>query len=347
MDLEKRIELITRIPTEEVVTDKELKQLLETKNKPLAYDGFEPSGMAHLGTGLMRAQKIKDLQEAGIDFILYLADWHAMINNKLNGDLETIQAAGNYLVKVWETLGVDTSKIKIRWASELVNDPEYWKKVIEVSKNTTMKRMMRATTIMGRKEGELTDASQVLYPAMQIADIFHMKIDICQLGMDQRKANILARELAPKLGFKKPVIVSHHLIMGLQGPQRMEMDNKMSKSKPDSSILVHDSPEEIMRKINKAYCPEKVIEKNPLMEYSKYLIFRGEEKTIEIKRPEKYGGNLEIQNYSELEKIYKQGNLHPMDLKKMVAEQLTKLLKPTREYFEKEPELLEIFKETK
>ena len=347
MDLEERIKLIEKIPTEEIVTNEELKHLLETKSKPLAYDGFEPSGMAHLGTGLMRAQKIKDLQKANIDFILYLADWHAMINNKLGGDLEKIQAAGNYLVKVWETLGVDTSKIKIKWASDFVSDPEYWKKVIQVSKNTTMKRMMRATTIMGRKEGELTDASQVLYPAMQVADIFHMDIDICQLGMDQRKANILAREIAPKLKYKKPVIVSHHLIMGLQGPQRMEMDAKMSKSKPNSSILVHDSAEAIKKKINKAYCPEKTIEENPLIEYSKYLIFRGEEKTIEIKRPEKFGGNLEIQNYQELENIYKQGKLHPMDLKKMVAEQLIEMLKPAREYFEKEPELLEIFKETK
>ncbi len=345
MDVEKKLALITRIPVEEVVTEQELKELLETKSNPLAYDGFEPSGMAHLGTGLMRAQKIRDLQEAGVDFVLYLADWHAMINNKLGGDLERIQAAGRYLIKVWETLGVDTSKIKIRWASEFVNDPEYWKKVISVSKNTTMKRMMRATTIMGRKEGELTDAAQVLYPAMQVADIFHMNIDICQLGMDQRKANMLARELAPKLGFKKPIVVSHHLIMGLQGPQRMEMDAKMSKSNPDSSILVHDSPEEIMRKISKAYCPEKEVESNPLMEYSKYLIFRGEEKSIEIKRPEKFGGNMEIHSYEELENVYKQGKLHPMDLKKMVAERLSILLKPARDYFEKEPELLEIFKE--
>ena len=344
MDIEEKIKLITRTPTEEVITLEELKQLLETKASPVAYDGFEPSGMAHIGTGLMRAQKIKDLQKAGVDFILYLADWHAMINNKMNGDLEKIRKAGEYLVKVWETLGVDTKKIKVKWASDFVGDPEYWKKVIQVSKNTTMKRMMRAITIMGRKEGELTDSAQVIYPAMQVADIFQMDIDICQLGMDQRKANMLAREIAPKLGYKKPVVISHHLIMGLQGPQRMEMDAKMSKSKPDSSILVHDSPEEIQRKISKAYCPEKQAEGNPIMEYARYIIFRGEEKQIIINRPEKFGGNLEINSYEELEKIYSEGKLHPMDLKKMVAEELSEMLKPTREYFEKHPEYLEVFK---
>ena len=344
MDIEKRIELITKLPTEEVVTREELKELLETKTKPVAYDGFEPSGMAHIGTGLMRAQKIKDLQEANIDFVLYLADWHAMINNKMEGDLEKIRKVGEYLIKVWETLGVDTKKIKVKWASDFVSNSYYWKKVIQVAKNTTMKRMMRAITIMGRKEGELTDSAQIIYPAMQVADIFQMNIDICQLGMDQRKANMLAREIAQKLGYNKPVVVSHHLIMGLQGPQRMEMDAKMSKSKPDSSILVHDSEKEIQRKISKAYCPEKTVEGNPIMEYAKYIIFRGEEKTIEIKRPEKFGGNLEIQSYQELENIYKQGKLHPMDLKKMVAEQLSEMLKPARDYFEKHPEYLEVFK---
>jgi hypothetical protein len=36
--------------------------------------------------------------------------------------------------------------------------------------------------------------------------------------MDQRKVNMLAREVGPKLGFWKPVVVSHHMLMGLQAP---------------------------------------------------------------------------------------------------------------------------------
>ena len=38
------IELITRAPTEEVITMEDLKKLLETKDIITAYDGFEPSG---------------------------------------------------------------------------------------------------------------------------------------------------------------------------------------------------------------------------------------------------------------------------------------------------------------
>ena len=50
MDLERRMELIRRPPTEEIITEQELRQLLETKDHPIAYNGWEPSGMVHLGT---------------------------------------------------------------------------------------------------------------------------------------------------------------------------------------------------------------------------------------------------------------------------------------------------------
>jgi tyrosyl-tRNA synthetase len=46
-----------------------------------------------------------------------------------------------------------------------------------------------------------------------------LQADICQLGMDQRKVNMLAREYcdaaSPKIKFK-PVILSHHMLMGLK-----------------------------------------------------------------------------------------------------------------------------------
>jgi len=46
---------------------------------------------------------------------------------------------------------------------------------------------------MGRKDTEEMSAAQIFYPCMQCADVFFLKADICQLGMDQRKVNMLAR----------------------------------------------------------------------------------------------------------------------------------------------------------
>jgi len=141
---------------------------------------------------------------------------------------------------------------------------------------------------------------------------------------------MLAREVGPKIGFWKPVVVSHHLVMGLQGPSKMDMDLKMSKSKPDSAIFVHDSPDEIRAKLRKAHCPEKEVKNNPIMEYFKYIIFRGDEKEIKIERPDKFGGEITVSSYEELEGLYKQGKIHPLDLKNSLAEILIKMLEPCR-----------------
>ena len=153
--------------------------------------------------------------------------------------------------------------------------------------------------------------------------------------MDQRKVNVLAREIAPKLNFKKPIVVSHHMLMGLGNPPKGEktaeraVEIKMSKSNPDSAIFMDDNEDDIKRKLNKAYCPEGVIEENPVLEYNKYIIFE-KFKSIKIERAEKFGGNLEFNSYEELEKEFLQKKLHPMDLKQTTSIYLNKLIEPVR-----------------
>jgi tyrosyl-tRNA synthetase len=356
MEIEQKIKLITRPPVEEVITLQELRTLLEAKKNPIAYDGFEPSGFAHIASGLMRAQKISDLIEAGVRFKLLIADWHAWINEKMGGNLEKIKNVGKYMVKVWESLGVDTTKVQVLWASDLIKESKYWEKVVLVMKNTTIPRIKRAITIMGRSENELQSAGQFLYPAMQVADIFHMGVDICQLGIDQRKANILAREIGEKMGWYKPIVISHHMLMGLKGPVKMggyddkkeidlEISSKMSKSLPDTAIFVHDSPELITEKLQKAYCPEKEIKLNPVIDIVKNIILRDQEKEYVIERPKKFGGEIVFTNFKELQDSYRKGDLHPMDLKKSVAKTLVEMLEPARKYFEKNPKYVESFTE--
>jgi len=134
------------------------------------------------------------------------------------------------------------------------------------------------------------------------------------------------------------------MLLGLQGAKEGDEvnDSKMSKSKPDSSIFVHDSMEEIERKLLNAFCPAKIAENNPVMEYCEYIIFPSLEK-MEIKRPEKYGGNAEFHSYSELENAYVKGELHPLDLKKAAAESIESLVKPIRAHFEKEGKARELY----
>ena len=352
MDIEKRFELIKGVGIGgEIITEDELRKLLETNDHPAAYDGFEPSGIAHIPFGLLRAENLKSMLKAGVKFNLYLADYFAFINNKLGGDLKRIQRAGEYFIEVWKACGIDTQQVKIIWASEMMNKLNYWDRVLRVAKETTLNRSLRATTIMGRKEGELQSTAQLFYPSMQVADIFEIGVDICQLGMDQRRANILGREVAEKLKWKKPVAIHHHMILSLQGVKKGSteeetmMSSKMSKSKPETCIYMHDTEEDIKRKLSKAYCPEKIIDGNPLFDYLKFLVFKRYNE-IKIERPSKFGGDLTV-NYEELAKAYSNGSLHPTDLKNSTAGYLNEMIKPIREYFENNKKARELYEEVK
>ncbi len=356
MSVEKRLSLIRGV-AEEIITEDELKTLLEKNPRPVAYDGFEPSGAAHIGSGILRAINLEDLQEAGLKFKILIADWHAWINNKLDGDLEKIQKVGEYFIEVWKAAGV--RNVDIVWASDLVQDDEYWKKVILVAKNTTLNRAERAISIMGRKLGEMKDTAQLFYPMMQVADIFHLGVDITQLGVDQRRACMLAHEIAHKLNWKKPVVVSHHMLMGLEGVKQpegydenpkwdAEVSSKMSKSKPDTAIFVHDSETEIKRKLSKAFCPERIAENNPVLEYNRYIIFK-KIKKVKIERDKKFGGDVEYRSYNEMEGDFASGRLHPVDLKNSTSQNLSKIIEPVRKHFEKDSKaraLYEVLKRT-
>ena len=350
MDVEGKMALVRRQPVCETVTEAELRQLFETNEHPKHYIGFEISGKVHLGSGLLTSLLLKDFIAAGIRPTILLADYHAWINGKLGGDLEKIQeVAAGYFKSAFVSLGLGEDKVSYVLASEIYGK-DYWKEVLGISKDTTMQRMLRCTTIMGRAQKDSLDCASVLYPAMQAADIFALGVDICHAGMDQRKVHMLAREIAEKRGRKKPVALHHRLLMGLQGPQKMgieenakddlEISSKMSKSKPDSCIFIHDSEAEIARKLKGAYCPEKSAENNPVLEMCECFILRDEKSVLKVERPAKFGGDVEFASYAELKNAYVSGKLHPMDLKSATAAALAKMLEPSRKYFEAHPELL-------
>lgn len=349
MDLESRIDIIQEVG-EEIITEEDLRSLLQTKQTPVAYDGFEPSGKIHIAQGMLRTINVNKMAKAGCKFKMWVADWHAWANNKLGGDLSKIQKAGEYMVEVWKATGMDLNKVEFLWASDVMGNRAYWDKVMKIAINTSLKRILRCTQIMGRSETDVLQSSQIFYPCMQAADIFHLDVDIAQLGMDQRKVNMLAREIAPKLGFQKPVAVHHHMLLGLtqintnaSGVDRA-IEMKMSKSKPNSAIFMTDSSDAVNKKMNKAFCPEKIVEDNPVLEYCKYLIFESV-KEFKVERPEKFGGNVEYASYTDLESDFVSGKLHPMDLKNATATHINELLQPVRNHFEKNAKAKKILEE--
>eukprot|EP00607_Mallomonas_marina_P011012 CAMPEP_0182419414 /NCGR_PEP_ID=MMETSP1167-20130531/3884_1 /TAXON_ID=2988 /ORGANISM="Mallomonas Sp, Strain CCMP3275" /LENGTH=264 /DNA_ID=CAMNT_0024594339 /DNA_START=527 /DNA_END=1321 /DNA_ORIENTATION=+ len=246
----------------------------------------------------------------------------------MDGDLDKIRTVGFYMIEIWKAIGMDMRNVQFLWASDEINEhaDEYWTRVMDIARVNNLARIQRCCTIMGRKENEEMSAAQIFYPCMQAADVFFLRADICQLGMDQRKVNMLAREYAStkKIRFK-PSIISHHMLMGLQ-----EGQEKMSKSVPDSAIFMEDSADDVKRKIRKGYCPPQVVEGNPILDYTKHIIF-GFYGTMTCTIGEE---SIVYNTYTELEADFVSGKLHPSDLKPAVTLAINRILEPVRQHFE-------------
>lgn len=338
---------------EECIQENELRSLIEKKSDRIrCYDGFEPSGRMHIAQGLFKAINVNKCTTSGCTFCFWVADWFALMNDKVGGSLENIKIVGKYLIEVWKAAGMEMQNVEFLWASEKIssNPKEYWKRVLDIGRQNNIARIKKCCTIMGKQEGTLTGA-QILYPLMQCGDIFFLKADICQLGLDQRKVNMLAREYCDLVHQKfKPIILSHHMLSGLKKNQA-----KMSKSDPDSAIFMEDSAEDVDRKINQAYCPrvyqkkseirddgapESSTEKNPILDYFECIVFSRVDGSVSI-------NNKEYSNYESLEKAFVNEEISESELKSALADIINKYLDPVRQHFSSDAEGKKLLEQVK
>lgn len=314
MDINEKIELIKK-NTEEIVTEEELKKLLKSKKKPVAYCGYEPNGPMHLGH-FVTITKLRDLEMAGFKIIILLADIHAMLNRKSE---ETIKKEIDSWKKTIKAIGI---KAEIVLGSSFQFSKDYQFDVMRSAQSMSINRGLRSMQEVAR-DIENATISQLWYPLMQVIDIKHLGADVALGGLEQRKIHMLGKDI--ENATNHPFIAIHTpLITSLKGP-----GSKMSKSIPGSGISLTDSQEEIKKAISEAYCPEKIVKDNPILQINKLLIFPFLN-SLEIKRPSKFGGNKEFKSYQDLETEYEQGKLHPLDLKNSTIQSLEEIIKPIR-----------------
>lgn len=311
-----RLELIKR-NVQEIVTEEELEELLKKKDSPVAYVGYEPSGKIHLGH-VLTVNKLLDLQNAGFQITVLLADVHAYLNQK--GSLEEVRKTADYNRDCFIALGLDPEKTKFVYGSDFQLTSEYMLNVLKLTTTASLNRARRSMDEVGRKMDD-PKVSQMVYPMMQAIDIALLGVDVAVGGIDQRKIHMLAREGLPALGFKSPLCIHTPILLGLDG-------KKMSSSS-DNFISVDDSKEEIDQKMKKAFCPAGQVTENPMLELFRYHICPRYEK-ITFERPEKYGGDLVCRGYEELINVFSEGQLHPMDLKTGAAKYMNMVLEPVR-----------------
>ncbi|MEM4259189.1 MAG: tyrosine--tRNA ligase [Candidatus Pacearchaeota archaeon] len=303
----------------EVVTKEEFDELLKKKKNPVVYCGYEPSGPMHLGH-FVTITKLQDLAECGFRVKVLLADVHAMLNKK--GSREEIKKEVERWKKTLKAVGL---KAEVVLGSDFQFKPDYVMDVMAMAQGSTIQRGLRSMQEIAR-DVENATISQLWYPLMQVADIKHLKADVALGGMEQRKVHMIGKDMEKVINYKF-VALHTPLITSLKGP-----GEKMSKSIPGSGISITDSYEEIEKNIKNAYCPEKIVVENPILQIMKLIIFPRFE-NIEVKRERKFGGDLKFKNYAELEKSFAEGKLHPLDLKKSVVEYLEKIIAPIRKNY--------------
>ncbi|MEK6927512.1 MAG: tyrosine--tRNA ligase [Nanoarchaeota archaeon] len=316
MSVEDKWELIKRNTTE-IVTEEELKKRVYDKKKLSVYCGYEPNGPMHLGH-FVTITKLMELERAGFHVKIILADVHAILNRK--GSEKDIAREVENWRKTVKAIGINA---EIVLGSDFQFKREYQLDVMRLAQASTIQRGLRSMQEIAR-DVENATISQLWYPLMQVADIKHLGVDVALGGLEQRKVHMIGKDLKDTLNYDF-VALHTPLITSLKGPGQ-----KMSKSLPGSGIAVTDNFEEIKKTINGAYCPEKEIKENPLLQIVNLIIFPRFE-NVEITRPEKFGGNKKYSSYIELEKDFAEGKLHPMDLKNAVIRDLEKIIKPIRD----------------
>ena len=319
-------ELIAR-NTSELITEEEVRALAESPEGARAYVGYEPSGVLHLGH-MLTANKLIDLQRAGMDVVVLLADVHAYLNGK--GTFEEIRAVAERMRAQFVAYGLDEARTEFVLGSEYQLDEAYVLDLLELALGTTLNRARRA---MAEIQGEAAaKVSHVVYPLMQALDIEYLDLDLAVGGTDQRKVHVLAREGLPALGYRARPAIHTPIIADLATGV-----GKMSSSE-GVTISMDDTRDAIEEKVNAAYCPPTATpqpdddgndRENPVLQLYRYHVFPRFGRVV-VERPEQYGGDVAYDDSDELEASVEAGELHPQDAKRALASYLDELIAPGR-----------------
>ncbi|WP_435161384.1 tyrosine--tRNA ligase [Halorubrum sp. SY-15] len=320
-------ERITR-NTAEVVTDAEIETLAADPDGKRAYVGYEPSGVLHIGH-MLTANKLIDLQAAGFEVTVLLADVHAYLNDK--GSFASIRSTAERMRDQFIAYGLDESNTQFVLGSDFQLDEDYTLDLHALELETTLARAERAMSEI--KSGDSVHVSQAVYPLMQALDIPYLGVDLAVGGVEQRKVHMLARDVLPSIDREPPTSLHTPLIADLTTGE-----GKMSSS-AGVTISMEDDRDAIAEKVNSAYCPptadpeptdDGIERENPVLQVFEYHVFPRFE-TVVVERPAEYGGDLEYEAYEPLETDLESGELHPADAKGALAEYLDRLVAPGRD----------------
>jgi tryptophanyl-tRNA synthetase len=217
------------------------------------FSGIQPSGNSHIGNYLGAIRNWVQQQEL-YENIFCIVNLHAItLPTTRDGMIENTIAMANTLLAA----GIDPERSILFLQSDVREHSELCWLLGSIATNGELNRMIQFKEKAGGKD-ESVSADLYMYPVLQAADILLYDTDLVPVGDDQKQHIELARDVAQRFNYRygdtfvvpQPDIKPDGArIMSLEDPTK-----KMSKSVggPNSTIMLSDSPDDIVRKVRRA-----------------------------------------------------------------------------------------------
>lgn len=341
MDIDQRYNLIVRNLKETIIDETIAKKIMVSRPLKI-YWGTAPTGEIHIGY-FVPMLKIIDYLNAGCEVTILIADLHASLDN-MKSTFKQVEFRTQYyeimIKEILKSLNVDISLLKFVKGSDFQLSKEY---TLDMYKAHTFVSLHDASHAGAEvvKQSDNPKMTGLMYPTLQALDEQYLDVDIQTGGVDQRKIFMHAREILPKLGYKKRFHLMNELVPGLRFEKQTITNNielqKMSSSNIDTKINMLDSLKLIKTKINKAYCLPTDVDDNCLLVMLDKIIMpilQIKNVNFNITRKAEFGGDKSYENFNDVKDDFKNGNLHPMDLKNGIANTLNNIIDPIRSIFQ-------------
>ncbi len=276
---------------------RKLKKSMESGVPLKVKTGFDPTAPdLHLGHTVL-IQKMKHFQDLGHDIYFLIGDFTGMIGDP-TGKSETRKPltlddvkrnAETYKEQIFKILDPDKTRVVFNssWLGELTSYD-----MIKLASQLTVARMLEREDFRVRFDNEKPiSIHEFLYPLIQGYDSVALEADVELGGTDQLFNLLMGRDLQRSWNQEPQVVITMPLLEGLDGV------NKMSKSL-GNYIGITESADDIYGKV---------------MSVSDTLMFRYYELLSDLPASE-----IEI-----LAGDMKDGAIHPKDVKKKLARELT------------------------
>ena len=219
------------------------------ENRPLRVKlGMDPSSPdLHLGHTVVML-KLKRFLELGHTPIFLIGDFTARIGDPSGkkktrpalGEDEVRVNAATYVEQVARILDID--RVEVRFNTEWMNEMRPSDFVRLCSKYTVARLLERDDFAKRHASGVPIFAHEFLYPFVQAYDSVALRADVELGGSDQTFNLLMAREIQRDYGQPPQAVITHPLLVGTDGRE------KMSKSL-GNSIGITDVPEEMYGKV--------------------------------------------------------------------------------------------------